>query len=335
MSGDTRISIALCTHNGAKFIGRQLDSILTGELLPSEIVVSDDASTDDTVGIVSGAADRLAAAGIRLVLLENSPALGVAANFERAVRACTGDLVALCDQDDVWRPDRLRLAREALDRRPGLMLVHSDARLVDGDGVPLGLTLFDALGVTADERAAIHGGDGFDALLRRNLVTGATVLLRRELVELAVPFPAPWVHDEWLAIVAAALGGIDFLDEQLIDYRQHGSNQIGVTKLTPAGRIRRLLEPRDGRNVYLAERARALLDGLVAQGGRVPTGVLDKARAKVQHQTVRARLPRPRLLRIVPVVAEARTGRYRLYSRGRLDIARDLLQPAGRSTPGR
>jgi glycosyltransferase involved in cell wall biosynthesis len=333
-TGQPGVSVALCTHNGSRFVGRQLDSILAGELLPTEIVISDDASTDDTVGIVGAMAERITSAGVALVVLENSPALGVAANFERAILACTGDLIALCDQDDVWHPDRLRVAVEAFGRRPELLLLHADARLVDAHGAPIGLTLFDGLGISAQERSAIHEGHGFDALLRRNLVTGATSLIRRELAELAVPFPTPWVHDEWLAIVAAALGGLDFSDDELIDYRQHGANQIGVTKLTPIGKIRRLFEPRDDRNVYLAERARVLLAGLVALGERVPPEVLAKADAKVRHLDARARLPLPRLLRIVPVVAEAATGRYRLYSRGHLDIARDLLQPAGRPTAG-
>jgi glycosyltransferase involved in cell wall biosynthesis len=330
MTGSPRVSVALCTHNGARFVRRQLESILGGELLPDEIVVSDDASTDDTVGIVRAMADDLAAAGVTLLVLENSPALGVATNFERALRACGGELLALCDQDDVWHPDRLRVAVGHFDRRPELLLLHSDARLVDGEGAPLGLTLFDGLGITAQEREAIHAGRGFDALLRRNLVTGATTMIRRELRDIAAPFPAPWVHDEWLAVIAAALGGHDCVDDELIDYRQHGANQIGVRKLTPVGRVRRLLEPRDGRNDYLAERARVLLVRLTALGDRVSPDVLASARAKAEHQAARARLGRSRLLRPGRVLAEAATGRYALYSRGRLDIARDLLQPAGR-----
>jgi glycosyltransferase involved in cell wall biosynthesis len=330
MTGATRVSVALCTHNGARFVRRQLESILEGDLLPSEIVVSDDASTDATLDVVRGMEERFSAAGIAMVLLENSPALGVAANFERALLACSGELIALCDQDDEWHPERLRVAVDELDRRASLLLVHSDARLVDGDGAALGLTLFDGLGITQEERSAIHEGRGFDALLRRNLVTGATTLIRRELRDLAAPFPAPWVHDEWLAMTAAALGGLDFVDAQLIDYRQHGANQIGVTKLGPIGRLRRLFEPRDGRNDYLARRARVMLAGLTALGERVSPDVLASARAKVEHQEVRAALARARILRVVPVLAEASTGRYRLYSRGRLDVARDLLQPAGR-----
>ncbi|MCU1542573.1 MAG: glycosyltransferase family 2 protein [Microbacteriaceae bacterium] len=332
MTGPPRVSVALCTHNGARFVRLQLESILAGDLLPHEVVVSDDASTDGTVDIVRSMTDDFTAAGVALLVLENSPALGVATNFERALRACGGELLALCDQDDEWHPDRLRTAVEAFDRRPGLLLLHSDARLVDGGGVSLGLTLFDGLGITAQERAAIHSGHGFEALLRRNLVTGATTMIRRELLDLAAPFPAPWVHDEWLAVIAAALGGHDFVDAQLIDYRQHGANQIGVTKLTAVGRLRRLFEPRDGRNDYLAERARVLLGGLTALGGRVPPRVLARARAKAEHQQARARLGRSRLLRVGPVLAEAASGRYALYSRGRLDIARDLLQPAGRRT---
>jgi glycosyltransferase involved in cell wall biosynthesis len=329
MSAATTISVALCTHNGERFIERQLASILRQDRLPDEIVVSDDASTDATLHIVRGMAEQCAAAGTTLVVLENQRALGVTANFEQAMRACGGDLVVLCDQDDEWRRDRLSVAVAAFAARPGLLLLHSDARLVDAGGAPLGASLVEALGMTPWERDAIHGGRALDALLRRNLVTGATTVVRRELVELATPFPEPWVHDEWLAVLAAATGEIDLVEEPLIDYRQHGSNEIGVRRLGALGKVRRLLEPRDGRNDYLARRAHVLLARLEALGDAVRPDVLAKAAEKARHQDARAAIPRQRLRRILPVVAEARTGRYARFSRGNADILRDLLQAAG------
>lgn len=328
MTPTPTVSVALCTHNGARYIGEQIASILAQTVPPAQLAVSDDASTDATLEVIDSFAEECARRGIRLTVLRNETALGVTANFERALLACDGDAIALCDQDDVWHPDRIARALVALDSTPVVALVNSDARLVAADGSPLGLTLFDALGVTPGDLSRIHEGRGFELLLRRNLVTGATTMIRRSLLNDAVPFPAPWVHDEWLAMIAAAVARFDVVEAPLIDYRQHGGNQIGVTRLTAIGKLRRLFEPRGGRNDYLAARAVALHTALLALGERVPAETLALAAGKVEHQRVRAALSRRRLSRISPVLREASTGRYSLFSRGRLDILRDLLQPA-------
>jgi glycosyltransferase involved in cell wall biosynthesis len=322
----TRISVALCTHNGARFVEQQVASILAQSRLPDQLVVSDDASTDDTIAIV----ERLVAPSpVELVVLRNEVALGYVANFEQALRATDGELVALSDQDDSWHPDRIEAAAAFFEADPELLMVHSDAVLVDEHGAGLGHTLFDALGVTAGERAEAASGDELAVLLRRNLVTGATAMFRRRAVDLAVPFPDHWVHDEWLAMIATSVGRGMLLDEPLVDYRQHGSNQIGVTRLGLRGKIGRILEPRSGRNVYLASRAAVLVDRLEALGADVRPDALARAREKLAHLRVREAFSRHRIARLVPVLREAATGRYGRYSRGGGDILRDLLQPAG------
>jgi glycosyltransferase involved in cell wall biosynthesis len=322
--------VALCTRNGASHLEQQLASIFAQTLLPDEIVVSDDASSDETVPIVRAAFDG--AAGRRrprLLLIQNPEPLGVTANFEQALRSCSSELIALCDQDDAWHENRLSAAVEVLDARPEIDLLYSDARLVDANGEPLGYSLFEALDVSPAEREAVSSGSGLGALLRRNLVTGATTIVRRELVQRAVPFPAPWVHDEWLAVVAATSGGLTFLAEQLIDYRQHGTNEIGVRKLNFMGRVNRVLEPRDGRNAYLLERSRVLLARLEQMGGEVSTKDLELVRGKVEHLRFRSTLQSRRVKRWRPVLREVATGRYALFGRGTGDILRDLFQPAG------
>lgn len=322
------VSVALCTHNGAAYVGEQLRSILGQSLPPAEIVVSDDASTDGTLELVRSVLDGALAANPRLsvVVLHNPVAVGVTANFEQALTACSGELIALSDQDDIWHPDRLEVAVARFESSPDLLMLGSNARLVDGDGFPLGQTLFDGLEISASERAEIHGGRAFDALLRRNLATGATMVVRRALVERATPFPEPWVHDEWLAVIGAATGRIDISEDQLIDYRQHATNQIGVSKKTLTGKIVRLLEPRAGRYDYLAKRSVVLLQRLQDMGGAVPRGVVEQARGKADHLSIRVRFPAARWRRIVPVFREAATGRYGRFSRGTGDLLRDLLQ---------
>jgi glycosyltransferase involved in cell wall biosynthesis len=321
------ISVALCTHNGARYLREQLESILDQTLPPTEIVLSDDASTDATVelarSIVAERGDRAPA----FVVLENDPALGVAANFERAVLACSGEIIALSDQDDLWAPERLAVMSAAFEDRPELLLLHTDALLVDADNEPIGGTLFAALAVTAREKQLVHSRRAFEALLRRNLVTGATTLFRRSLVGTATPFPRGWVHDEWLAMVAASLDGVDLLDEPLVRYRQHGANQIGATKLSLRGKIGRMTEPRAARNERLLRNSAVLvrrLDELQARGE-----LLRLARGKLSHERTRSSLSAVRILRIAPIVAGLVAGRYGRYSRGPMDALRDLVQPAG------
>lgn len=321
------ISVALCTHNGARFLAAQLESILNQTLPPSEIVLSDDASTDDTVAIAE--AMLVGHPGVRLRVIRNAQPLGVTKNFEHAVLRTEGDLIALSDQDDVWYPRRLERAVAEFARRPELLLVHGEARLVDADGEPLGSDLFAALEATPWELGSIAGGRAIDVFLRRNLAVGAATMFRRSLLETAVPFADGWVHDEWLAVIAAATGAgtVDFIPEPLIDYRQHGTNQIGLRKLSLRGKFRRLMQPRRERNRRLLVAFENLTERL--EQLKVSPAIIEAAREKVEHERVRNGLPAARILRVLPVLREVRTGRYRTKGRGAPDVLRDLVQPVG------
>jgi glycosyltransferase involved in cell wall biosynthesis len=326
------VSVALCTHNGALYLEEQLTSILNQSCLPVEIVLSDDASTDGTVALARRVVGQYQAdnpdSPLQLKVVENRPALGVIKNFEQALLACTGELIALCDQDDIWLPSRLEELTAAFAHRPELLLVHSDAALVAEDGSPLGISLLQALEVTAEERQEIHSGRGFETLLRRNLVTGATTVVRRELVTRSAPFPDAWIHDEWMAMIAAATGRFDLVDKQLTDYRQHGGNQIGARKLNLRDKIRKLREPREERNTHLVARAQVLVGKLEGLGSAVSSSTLDRARKKLVHEQFRQSLPTARIMRVAPIFGEGIRGRYAQFSRGRADMVRDILQPA-------
>lgn len=326
------ISVALCTHDGARFIEAQLESILDQVPEPLEIVLGDDASTDDTVAIAERtvAAHRRAGGRTELVVRRHDPALGVVANFADALAHARGELVALSDQDDVWLPGKLAAIAASFESDPALLLVHTDARLVDASGSPLGLTLLDALEATPGELAGLEHGDAFATLLRRNLVTGATVVLRRRLLDAAAPFPDGWVHDEWLAAIAAATGGLRLLRRPLIDYRQHGGNQIGARRPTMRDRWAKLREPREPRASRLVARTGALVERLEALGAAVPPERLVAATARLAHEERRRVLPRVAVARIPRILTAAARGDYSRYSRGPIDVLRDLVQPAER-----
>lgn len=324
------ISVALCTYNGADYVEEQVASILDQDRAPDELVVSDDGSSDGTLQVVAATVEAAASRGVRpeVVVLAGTSPSGVTANFERAVAKTTRPLIALSDQDDIWHPDRLgSLAARFED--PSLTFVHTDARLVDDAGRPLGPTLFESLELSEQELRLEEEGRAFEALLRRNLATGATVVFRRELLDRARPFPPEWVHDEWLAVVAAATGRVGVVRETTIDYRQHGRNQIGVTDPTLGYKVRRVLEPRGDRNTRLAKQFGVLADRLEALGDAVPPAYASAARQKAGFEATRAAMAPSRIRRIGTVIGLARRGLYaRFASRGRADIIRDLLQPA-------
>ena len=321
------ISVALCTRNGARYLPEQINSICSQMPFPREIIVSDDGSTDDTLSVVRDTIAQFGVADqIDLRVFSNTPPLGVTRNFEQAVRACSHELIVLCDQDDVWHPGRLARMAAQFEARPDLLLLHTDARLVDGELRPLGSTLFHALEVQPAELSAISSGHAFGVLLRRNLVTGATTMFRKTLLDAALPFAPEWVHDEWLAAIAAAIGRMDVLPEPTIDYRQHGNNQIGARRLTLSEKIAKAFAERGDKHVARLYRADALLKRLLQLGDRVPAAYLDEHRAKVAHQRFRAELPKARPLRLVPILIEAARGRYARFGRGGHAIAQDLLE---------
>lgn len=325
------ISVVLCTHNGAEFVEEQLASIVAQELMPSHIIISDDASTDGTPDVIESFLLLLAVTHpeITLHFIRNVAPLGVVGNFEAALRLANGDLVALSDQDDVWDPSKLRVLTRYFAEKPSLLLVHSDALLVNDSGESLGRSLFSALRISRAVLARERDGGGFGELMKRNIVTGATVVFRRRLLDVAGAFPRSWVHDEWLAVIAAAVGAIDFDDNELIQYRQHAANQIGAKELTLKARLVKLGAHRFERNARLLRRAHDLVSHLTSLGAEVPPALLALAKEKLRHEEVRSSLKANRVGRILSICRELFSGRYFSCGLGIQDVLRDVVQPAG------
>lgn len=313
------ISVALCTYNGARFLSKQIDSILGQTVRPAEVVIRDDGSTDDTLRIIERYGDAL-------TLLPPGERLGVTRNFEQAMSACTGQYIALSDQDDIWEPDKLERMRQAFTDDDRLWLVGSNAMAIDESDHPMGFDLFSAIALTAAEKATLSNGAGFDALIKRPLFTGATIMVRGDLLDAARPFPADWMHDEWLAIIAAAIGHVLLLPDQLTQYRQHETNVAGVkenTALRKMSKVRKLTAPRASRYRTLLSRRESLLAQLKSISA--PASAITKAKAALAHEEFRSGLPKSRALRIAPIMGERRTGRYDSVDYGSREVLRDLL----------
>lgn len=329
--GPATVSVALCTYDGMPFVVQQVETILAQSHVPDEIVLADDGSRDGTVATVREvvAASSGSARAVRLRLLDPAERrLGVTANFDRAVAACSGDVIVLADQDDVWHPEKIaRLVRE-LEADPQALLVASNARLVDRDGEPLGRDLFATLGVDIEHLQALAGPGAVASLLRGNVLPGMTFGFRRELVGTALPIPAPWPHDYWLAVLAAASGGLRVLEETLVDYRQHGGNAVGVPRRTLGYRLHRLMHTPPTAQARVA-RVQALLSRLPSAGTPSEDDLLVVRRTLEFHET-RSRLPRRRALRVPPIARLVLGGTYAAHARnGNIDAVRDLLTAEG------
>lgn len=319
-----KFSVVLCTYNGAAYLEEQLESLLAQTRRADEILIGDDGSTDASPGLLAAFAARAEACGILTRVVRQPRNLGFVGNFSEMMAQATGDVLFLCDQDDVWSPGKLAAMEARFVEDPGLVMLCSDARLVDEHGEDLGPTLFQALELEPWELSQLREGRAFDVLLRRSMVTGATAGFRRTLVARALPVGRGWIHDEWLAVVAASIGRVDALEQPLIDYRQHARNQIGMRKRGLLDKWRDLVRPR--REQFEAEVVR--LSALQAYFDR--SGAHDcraKVELKLTHFRNRIALgQRSRWHRLPLVVAEARAGSYRRYGTGMRSLLRDLLR---------
>ncbi len=320
-----KTSVALATYNGSRFLAEQLESILGQNHPVDEIVLSDDQSHDETTRIARTLLENQSQVAFRI--LENVENLGIVRNFENAISACRGDVIFLCDQDDYWLPQKTERLLDAFARNPDTLLAYSDATLVGADRQPLGSTQSSALRVTRRERDLVESGHAFEALIHRNLVTGATAALRRGLFELSRPLPREWVHDEWIALIASSLGPITFIDEPLIEYRQHEGNEIGLRRIGLLERLEMHFNPRGDFCMREAERIRILLERLATLGTRVDPRKLDMLRERIVHFQFRGNLPKAHSSRIGPIARETLSGRYFEHGRGLRSIVRDLFEP--------
>lgn len=203
------VSVVLCTYNGSRFLAEQLDSVLVQTHSNLEIIAADDCSSDDTVDILR----RYAARDSRIRVVVNTRNLGFDLNFEHALRYCRGDLIAPCDQDDVWLPDKLSALAAAIS---GRSMAYCDSALIDEQGQALGYSMSQIVPMTsiADPAPLAFG----------NCVSGHAMLFRGPMLKRALPIAPGFFYDWWLAAVAASMDGIQFCNQKLVLYRQHGAN---------------------------------------------------------------------------------------------------------------
>lgn len=322
------MSVAMCTYNGAEFLPAQLESILAQTRKPDEIVICDDGSTDETRPRLRKFATE---SPVPVSLHFNEQNLGSVKNFEQAVRLCSGDVIALSDQDDVWRGDKLQLFQDAFESSPSVGLVFSDAEVVDENLNPLHRRMWNDVGFNAHKKRLVRSGRALEVLITGWTVTGATMAFRSRFVNVSLPIPdgIAMIHDGWIALTIAAVADVVALDEPLVQYRQHEKQQIGAptraeTTSEPQS-VQTVLRRRND-SADLARILEKLEERLLAQATSVDTR---KALSFVSdysfHLHVRANLPQRRLNRVPGILRELLTLRYHEYANGFKSAAKDLV----------
>ena len=326
-----KISIAMCTYNGAEFLPAQLQSIITQSRPPDEMVICDDRSTDDTRSILETFKNE---SPIPVILHLNDQNLGSVKNFERAIGLCTGDVIALSDQDDVWRQDKLQLFESVLNRSPAVGFVFSDAEIVDEHLNPLNRRMWDEVGFDAHKRKLVRTGRALEVLISGWTVTGATMAFRSRFVKLALPIPdgIAMIHDGWIALTIAAVAKVVAVDEPLIQYRQHAQQQIGAPprketapELSSMQAIETAFRRRNS-SADLHKILKTLEARLLTHTSEFDTHkALSFAADYAFHLNVRANLPQSRLSRLPRILRELLSMRYHEYANGFKSAAKDLV----------
>ncbi len=213
------ISIAMATYNGEKYLREQLDSILVQTIQDFELIACDDCSTDSTVQILNEYAKR----DSRIKVFVNEENLGFKKNFERAIGLCSGEYIALSDQDDVWLPEHLEVLSENIGDKD---LIGGNSLLVDENNNEMGMTFLES--IKHNKNLPRCDYDFFFLILHQNIFQGGCILFSKALLKYAFPIPKNVsFHDWWLALVACEYKGVEYIDKCISRYRQHKKNIIG------------------------------------------------------------------------------------------------------------
>jgi len=212
MHKNSLVSIAMCTYNGERFIQEQIDSILEQSHSNFELIITDDCSSDKTIEIIKNYQEN----DMRIKLYQNEVNLGFVKNFEKAISLCTGEYIALADQDDIWKKDKLEIFIENIGEN---VLIYSDALLIDEHSKSLGESLI-------RPAKELVSGSNNRAFLLENCVSGNTLMFKKTLLAYILPIPEDVsFHDIWIAFVASTYGSIQFTDEAMTYYRRY-SEQV-------------------------------------------------------------------------------------------------------------
>lgn len=229
------IHILLATYNGERYLKAQLDSVFAQTYTDWQLFIRDDGSNDTTMQI----AQSYAAKEPRITIIQDGESLGACRSFERLLTQCGGaDYYAFCDQDDVWKPEKLALSIDTIQRAEAAhpdkpIVVHTDLQVVDEQLEEIAPSFWQYSHIRPElQNTHIH------YLAISNSVTGCTMLFNEAARSCALPIgPNAYMHDAWTALMTAVHGGFIIpIHKCLLAYRQHGDNGVGAVQFSVAKR---------------------------------------------------------------------------------------------------
>jgi glycosyltransferase involved in cell wall biosynthesis len=330
-----RIAVAMTTCNGARHLGRQLESLSTQERVPDVLVVSDDASADGTLDILGRFTGD---APFPVEVIVNTTRQGFARNVSAALaRAATlAEVVAPCDHDDVWPAGKLAAIEDAFRARPAAALWFSDAELMDENELDTGVLLSELVSLDAAALAHLESGGGVRRLLHGGTISNGTMAVRSEVIGFALPVPEDregaypyFFPDAWLAIIATLRGEIATDHRPLLRYRRHaGQMSEGPAAEDLGGRDRA-----DRVRRHLARVTLVLSRVREHPGAGWNPARVEELEALEAFLTARA-MPRGAGGRLRALFGQARIGAYARFAGGMRTFASDLL-PSRVTSPRR
>ena len=223
-------SVAIATYNGEKYIAQQLDSILSQSHSVDEIVVCDDCSTDNTISIVNDYKNKYEK--IKWTVKINEKNMGYSLNFKQSISNCSGDLIFLCDQDDIWHPDKVKQLVKVFKENKNATSVVTDFKTIGSNGEFL-KNKDEKENIWLDPEVAFSDIMLYNIKLREilghNWAPGCTQVIKKSIVEEYINLKTKMVHDWCLNIISAFNGGCYYLKEPLTFYRIHNNNTIGMS----------------------------------------------------------------------------------------------------------
>lgn len=210
------ISVCVAAFNGEKYIEEQILSVLGNLDSQDEIIISDDGSSDRTRRIVDDLAEK-----DRRIRIIDGPRKGLIKNFENAIVHSKGDIIFLCDQDDVWKDNKVKTVLDIFGNTDCTLVMH-DACIVDSNLRISGCSFFEFKKCKK----------GYWRNLIKNSYIGCCMAFKRSILDYAIPFPdnIP-MHDQWIGLLSERVGKVEFCNEQLLLYRRHSNNASEMTHL--------------------------------------------------------------------------------------------------------
>jgi glycosyltransferase involved in cell wall biosynthesis len=219
----TTISVALPTYNGGRYLRPLLDSLLAQSRLPDEIIICDDDSDDGTVLIAEEYAEEYPSL---FEVYSFDSTRGPFQNFQRAFQRCSGDFIAICDQDDVWATDKIERQADRLAKNNDALLCYHDSKFYDENLESIGLTLWELHDVDPSEH---YTRESLACVLaRRNFIQGASMMIRSSHLQNTLPLPELVPYDHWVALVAHCHAPVEIIDEPLLKWRRHSNTDTGM-----------------------------------------------------------------------------------------------------------